>query len=160
MAYTRMVPFDDAELATQVRFLDYLRDSVVAKVEGLDEDVARRRLVDSETTLLGLLQHLTMAECYWFELVWSGSEVELPTGSMIVAGDRSIADVVTAYRRQTDRSNEAVEGADPGATGRSGTHRGERATLRWILTHMVEETARHAGHADILREQIDGATGR
>lgn len=160
MAYRRMVPFADDELGTQIRFLDYLRQSVAGKVEGLDEVEVRRRLVDSETNLLGLIQHLIMAECYWFDLVWSGSDVDLPTGSMIVADDRPTADVVADYRERTARSNQTIAGADPDASARGETHRGESVTLRWILTHMVEETARHAGHADILREQVDGATGR
>ena len=160
MADIRIAPFADDEVASQVRFLDYLRASVVRKVDGPDEEALRRRFVASETTLLGLVQHLTLAESFWFESVWLGAAVELPTGSMIVPDNVSTAQVISTYEARTARSNAAVAGGDPEANAAGDSGRGDSVTLRWILAHMVEETARHAGHADILRELIDGDTGR
>lgn len=159
MPDTRIAPFADDEVTSQVAFLDYLRASVVRKASGPDEEALRRRLVGSETTLIGLVQHLTMAETVWFDSVWLGSDVEIPTTSMIVPEDVTSADVIATYEARTALSNAAVLGGDPEAVA-AGTWRGNSFTLRWILAHMVEETARHAGHADILRELIDGNTGR
>ena len=141
-------------------FLGYLRGSVVRKVEDLTEDDARRQLVSSKTNLLGLVQHLTFAESYWFDHVFRGTDDPLSGRSMTVAEDRSVAEVIDDYRLQTDRSDLACQGMALDTRSAREDSTGETVTLRWILLHMIEETARHAGHADILREMIDGRTGR
>ncbi len=145
------------ESATLLAFLDYLRESVILKLQDISEDDSRRVLVPSGTTLLGLVQHLTMVEVSWFQLRFAGSDSPEPDSP--VSDELPVRYHIAAYRTAARRNNEIVAIAsaleqpcsDPTLEG---------LTLRWVLTHMVEETARHAGHADILREQIDGVTGR
>ena len=140
-------------------FLDYLRECMVAKAEGLDNESLRRSTVPSGTSLLGLVKHLTMAETYWFQHVFVGNDVRVPA-SDLEEGDTT-ASVVAGYQSACRVANEIVAACDdldrPGV--RTGT-RPVHLSLRWILVHMIEETARHAGHADIIREQIDGQVGR
>lgn len=121
-------------------FLDYLRSCVVAKVEGVPEPQVRTAMVPSGTNLLGLLNHLTFVERATFlgeDVTNWKATFQAPQG----------VDVVVRYRETVARANEMLDGRDI-------------AGVRWALTHMIEETGRHAGHADILRELIDGATGR
>jgi hypothetical protein len=143
------------ELAVLRGFLDYLRTSVAAKVEGAPEPQAREAAVASGTNLLGLLVHLTAVERSMF----LGARVTDWQATFRAAPDDSVADVVARYRDAVEHANRVLDGCtDPAATlprpGRPGP------SGRWALTHMIEETGRHAGHADILRELIDGATGR
>jgi uncharacterized damage-inducible protein DinB len=145
-------------------FLDYLRDRMIAKLDGLDEEQARRSLVPSGTSLLGLVKHLAVVELGWF--VWSflGEDFDVgPRGDdLIPDDDDTIASVVELYRSAFARSQQIaadVPDLDQRAA-RSRRPGHETQSMRWILVHMIEETARHAGHADILREQIDGTTGR
>ncbi|MCC9307398.1 DinB family protein [Kitasatospora sp. RB6PN24] len=153
---------DSDERATLLAFLDYLREAVVAKAQGLAGDLARVPGVPSGTNLLGLVKHLTEAEMYWFEWVFDGAEVEVPDFGMELGEGDTEESVVAGYRAAVARSNEVIARcADLGqvaarATGKQGVPR----SMRWILVHMIEETARHAGHADILREQADGSVGR
>ncbi len=138
-------------------FLDYLRSSIAAKVEGAPEPQARTSAVASGTTLLGLLNHLTAVESAMF----TGEKVADWQATLRPVPQESVADVVARYRAAVDRANEVLDTcADLGAPlprpGRSGS----APSVRWALTHMIEETGRHAGHADILRELIDGSTGR
>ena len=156
----RRTPFVNVdERETLLAFLDYLRESVIVKASGLADDDARRALVPSGTSLLGLVKHLTMVEVAWFEWSFAGIDVAIPSTDVTEADN--VAEAVGAYRAAIARSNEVALGA-PGLDVRC-ARRGtapEPMSLRWVLVHMVEETGRHAGHADILREQIDGATGR
>ncbi|MGC0314628.1 DinB family protein [Kitasatospora acidiphila] len=153
---------DSDEKATLLAFLDYLREGVVAKAQGLEGDLARVAGVPSGTNLLGLVKHLTEAEMYWFDWVFDGAEEEVPDFGMELAAEDTEESVVAGYRAAVVRSNAIVARcgdlgwAAARATGKSGVPR----SMRWILVHMIEETARHAGHADILREQADGAVGR
>ena len=140
-------------------FLDWLRGSIVRKLEGLSEEEARRRLVPSETTLFGLIKHLACVERWWFQYNFAGLDVEVPDDDrdFVAEPDETIEQVVDFYRRECDESRRIVAGASPDDHAERAQRR--EITLRWIMIHMIEETARHAGHADILREQIDGATG-
>ena len=152
-----MVNTDEKD--TLVLFLDYLRGCMVAKAEGLDDEPLRRSTVPSGTSLLGLLKHLTMAETFWFQHVFAGTDARVPD-SDLADGD-TMASVVVGYQAACAAANEVVAACDD--LDRLGVRTGTRAvhlSLRWILVHMIEETARHAGHADILREQIDGQVGR
>ena len=139
-------------------FLDYLRESMAAKVAGVDESSARRALVPSGTSLYWLTVHLTGAEINWFQRTFAGRDVELPqdedgTDTAVAALDR--------YRAACAESRHIVSAAaDLGAKATRPDRRGACPPLRWIIVHMIEETARHAGHADILREQLDGVVGR
>jgi hypothetical protein len=156
----RRTPFVNAgERDTLVAFLDYLRDAIVAKADGLSELDARRALVPSGTSVLGLVKHLTMVEVSWFQWSFAGLDVRIPAGEL-TADDR-VESVVTDYRTATVRNNEIVAGeTDLTTMCARKPPTTDPMSLRWVLVHMIEETGRHAGHADILREQLDGATGR
>ena len=155
------------ERETLEAFLDYYRAAVAAKLRGVSGEDARRRLVPSNTTLGGLVKHLARVEVSWFHHRLGGIPVEdLPLLARAMAdpdadfrvdpGD-SPESLIALYEEQCGRSREIAAGHELDdavphpALGRD--------SLRWILVHMIEETARHAGHADILREQIDGSTG-
>jgi uncharacterized damage-inducible protein DinB len=156
----RRTPFVNAdERDTLLAFLDYLRESIIVKVTGLDTDTVRRTLVPSGTNLLGLVKHLTTSETYWFQWSLAGHDVTIPADAL--DGADTTESVVAAYRDAIRRNNEIVA-ATPDLGLLSAHHHGKEGpmSLRWILVHMVEETGRHAGHADILREQLDGQTGR
>jgi len=140
-------------------FLDYLRESVILKAQGLPEEQARSPRVPSGTSLMGLVKHLTRVEITWFPYTFAGEDVWVPHDAL--GPDDRVDHLVADYRAAVARSNEIVAACDDLDTPAARTVVApEPPTLRWILVHMVEETARHAGHADILREQIDGSTGR
>ncbi|MFI7120549.1 DinB family protein [Amycolatopsis sp. NPDC049868] len=132
-------------------FLDYLRAAVLAKAEGVPEDRARTPGVPSGTNLLGLVGHLTQVERHWL----LGRRVTDWQATFHPGPDDTTASILAAYRETIAEANAEIASWDDLAA--AGPRRGSR---RWTLTHLIEETARHAGHADILRELIDGATGR
>lgn len=138
-------------------FLDYLRTSIAAKVDGAPEPQVRTAGVPSGTNLLGLLNHLTFVERSTF----LGDDVTDWQATFQAAPADSVADVVARYRKTVERANEVLDGCtDLGAPIPRSRPESPAPSIRWALTHMIEETGRHAGHADILRELIDGATGR
>lgn len=143
------------ERTTLQALLQYQRVSLVRKVTGVDETSARRPLVGSGTTLLWLMKHMTRAETTWVLSRFAGENVDVPEDT--VYDDDTLVDAVDAYR-ETWVPVDAVVGAsrlDDRCRGADAA-----VNLRWVLMHLLEETARHAGHADILRELIDGYTGR
>lgn len=152
------------ELETLARYLDGYRNVILWKLEGLDDDQVRRRLVPSATSLLGIVKHLAHVERYWFQRVIAGRDVDIPwidsaddDPDWQIPPDESTADVIAFYEAEVEESRRVQAGLDdPDALVREET---EQVSVRRILIHMVEETARHAGHADILRELIDGTTG-
>lgn len=156
------VPFNDGgELDTDLAFLSFARSCVLKKVAGLTEEQLRRRLVVSETTLLGLVQHLTDAERYWFGYTFAGDARYADLDfTMTVPADRSSDEVIADYRAAIADSDAHLRAAAGPDTLTAQPVSEEPRTLRWVLAHMTSETVRHAGHADILRELIDGATGR
>ena len=140
-----------------VGFLDYLRESIAAKVEGAPEPEVRTPGVPSGTQLLGLLQHVTYVERFTF----LGERVTSWPATFRVAPERSVEEVVTSYREAVAEANLVIASCDDlSEATRRPTTRGRAPSLRWALAHMIEETGRHAGHADILRELVDGSTGR
>lgn len=164
MAETQREPVpraDTGELEVARAFLAFQRHCVLKKAEGLSEEQLRRPMVTSGTSLLGLIQHLTEAERLWFDHHLGGNDwSEEDELDMAVPAELSAEQVVRAYRAAIEDSDRAIEAAgDPEALMAIPID-GTRKSLRWILAHMTTETARHAGHADILREQIDGVTGR
>lgn len=147
------------EKETLVDFLDYLRSAVVRKVEGLPEPLARQSPVGSGTSLLGLVKHLTRVEIAWFPWGFAGRRVWVPDDAL-GEGD-SVDGVVGDYRDAVSTSNAVIDGcSDLSTRCQRSVAAPEPMTMRWLLVHLIEETGRHAGHADILREQLDGAVGR
>ncbi|MEU5762962.1 DinB family protein [Nocardia sp. NPDC047648] len=136
-------------------FLDYLRASIAVKVEDAPEPQVRMAAVPSGTNLLGLLRHLTFVERSMF----LGYRVTNWQATFQAAPTDTVATVVERYRETVERANEILDGCTDlsAPVPRPGR---PAPSLRWALTHMIEETGRHAGHADILRELIDGSTGR
>ncbi|MEV4559382.1 DinB family protein [Kitasatospora sp. NPDC049285] len=159
---TRPPVLDEGERETLLSFLRYLREAVIGKALGLAGEQARTPGVPSGTSLLGLVRHLAVAETYWFEEIYAGLDVGALDFSMDLAAGDTEESVVAAYREAARRSDAIIAAAAsvtaPAARATGPTT--QPRSLRWILVHMIEETARHAGHADILRERIDGATGR
>ncbi len=145
-------------------FLDFHRQVLVSKVDGISENEARHRRVPSKTTLTGLIKHMIGVERGWFQEVLAGRKPE-DIGPNVGGGDESwdlaenetVSSLIKEYEQTCEQSrqtaarfalDDALPEPDMG-----------QVSLRWIYVHMIEETARHVGHADILREQTDGAAG-
>jgi uncharacterized damage-inducible protein DinB len=149
------------ERTTLLAFLAYLRQSIVRKVEDLSEEDARRAIAPSGWTLAGLLKHLTASERYWFRHVWAGEPgISFDRRSWDVADGVTVDQLIDDYREAWKESDRLIEGATTFDVACAEEHRTHRMSLRWVVVHMIEETARHAGHADVTRELLDGSTGR
>ena len=148
------------ECETFLVCLDYLRESVITKLDGLDEDEVRSSPVDSGTSLMWIIKHLTRAEWNWVIFRFLGETPSVAEDQDTVVATDTVASVVAAYRELARRVEEIVRQA-PGLDAPCRNIGDDSPiNLRWVLMHLVEEIARHAGHADILRELIDGTTGR
>jgi hypothetical protein len=148
----------DAELEELRRALDSMRAGVLKKLAGLSDVDARRSTVPSGTNVAGLLQHLTFVESLWFEEIVAGGSANRGKRSMQVDPSVSLRQLRAEYRAACETSNDIVRSiGDPDAPV---TRNGKTHNLRWAMIGVLSETARHAGHADIIREQIDGRTGR
>jgi hypothetical protein len=155
------------------RYLQEARDAMVWKLDGLSEYDVRRPLTPTGTNLLGLVKHLAMIEIGYFGDTFGRpladpppwSDLELlerdPTADLWARPDESREYITDWYRRAWAHADGTFDTADLGATGQVPWWPGERATvtLHRIMVHVVAETHRHAGHADIVRELIDGAAG-
>jgi uncharacterized damage-inducible protein DinB len=144
--------------------LDFQREVLVRKVSALGEEDARRRLVPSMTTLAGLLKHLIGVERGWFERGLAqrpdgeiGANVGGGDDSWVLAEEETVEALIAEYERTCEQSRRTAARFDLDDT--CPNPRLGQVSLRWIYIHMIEETARHVGQADILREQTDGATG-
>src|SRR5438128_197646 len=157
------------ERATLEAFLDYYRGVIVRKVSGLSFEDATRSTVPSGTNLLSMVRHLGWVETGWFREIFAGEDVGDPgppeapdteDADFRVMPGETVESIVAFYREEIERAR-AIVAAAPSLDelSKRSTRRRGQVSLRWILVHMIEETARHAGHADIIREQIDGATG-
>ncbi|MEU6069713.1 DinB family protein [Streptomyces sp. NPDC047082] len=148
-------------------FLDYVRATARAKCEELSDEDARKALLPGSPlmTLSGLINHLRWVEYYWFQVVFLGEEDkgpwtdEDPDREMRTAVDFPLSQLLDEYAEQSTRYNELVAAHDLDTKARTKRPDGSAFDLRWILLHLVEETARHNGHLDILREMADGRTG-
>jgi uncharacterized damage-inducible protein DinB len=145
------------ERAVLCALLQYLRESVVRKIEGLDDEAATRAMVVSGTSLMWLVKHLAYAETIWFVQRFAGETVELPDPT--VHDHDTVSAALDLYRATWSQVDAIIAAAslDDLCVDAPGF---PPLDLRWVLAHMLEETARHAGHADIIRELIDGQTGR
>ena len=151
------LPGMTSEMRQLISVLDGLRAGVLKKVAGLSEVDARRTTVESGTNLAGLLQHLTFVESLWFEEIVAGGKAS-GLRSMQVDPSVSLRTLRAGYKAACETSNRIVEAiGDPDAPV---TRNRKTYNLRWALLSVIGETSRHAGHADIIREQIDGHTGR
>jgi uncharacterized damage-inducible protein DinB len=157
------VPFTGAEKESLKVSLDRHRDAVLWKLEGLGDDDLRRPMVPSGTSLLGLVKHLAAVEYGWFCDTF-GREAEPlpfddddPDADLRVRPEETTGDILAFYGRARAAADQAIAELDVEDTGTAWF--GEAVTMRWVLIHMIEETARHAGHVDILRELIDGMAG-
>ncbi|MGZ4714989.1 MAG: DinB family protein [Acidimicrobiia bacterium] len=167
---------DLGERAMLDAWLEYHRETLAVKCAGLrDDELARRSVPPSTMSMLGLVRHMADVERNWFRRVMAGEDAppiywsdEDPDGDFDGVDDADVAGDFATWRAECEHARlvaaeleldddgfeEDPEGADH-VDGR----RGWRISLRWVLTHMIEEYARHNGHADLLRQTIDGAVG-
>jgi hypothetical protein len=145
------------ERRTLHALLQYQRDSLVRKLDGVDEEAARRSPVASGTSLLWLIKHVARAETVWVVHRFAGGDMG-DVDDTVVPSD-TVARAVADYRATSARVDAIID-ATPTLDAPCAMIEDPPVDLRWVLTHLLEETARHAGHADILRELLDGSTGR
>jgi len=158
------VPAEDQVL---LDFLAAQRETALAIVEGLDEEAWHRSVVPSGWTPAGLVEHLSGVELHWFQEVVADADISQPGDEDMApydpmaafVTDWSSADIIAEYRELCARSD-AVLAVTPLSARPRGTHGdpevAEPPTVRWVVLHVIEEIARHAGHLDIARELLDG----
>ncbi len=151
-----------------VGFLDYYRDAVLRKLDGLPEEELRRGRLPSGWTPLALLKHLAFVERRWFRWGFAGEEVDSPWGDSgpddkwRVGADETAADVTALFRDECARSRRIVAAARLEEVARVGGRFNppdQPPALIWILFHVLQEYARHVGHLDVVRELVDGTVG-
>jgi hypothetical protein len=158
-------PFTGDERTMLPVWMDYQRSTLLWKCELLDgEALARRTVPPSPLSLLGIVRHMTLVEWSWFEEVFAGRPTPAPIST---EHDRDAdwndldparaMDDLASFQRQCEVSREIVARAS--SYDELAANSRDTLCLRWIMVHMIEEYARHNGHADLLREQIDGAVG-
>lgn len=157
------VPFTGDEKTSLQVALDRHRDVVMWKIRGLDDEQLRRPMTPSGTSLLGLVKHLAAVEYGWFCSTF-GRDTEPPPfdeddpdADLRVTPTETTPGIVDFYGRARRAADRVIDEVDVDDLGTAWF--GDQVSMRWVLIHMIEETARHAGHMDIIRELIDGATG-
>jgi hypothetical protein len=158
-----------SERAALGQFLDYQRETVLLKTEGLTREQLGRELPTSGLTLAGILYHLALNEENWFEVRfrglpdrpdWQGIDWEAdPDYEFRTAPDKDPGWLRSRYRDACDRARRVYAEAGGLDDLSASPLDGKPFTLRWVTLHLIEETARHAGHADLLREAVDGTVG-
>ncbi|CAN5643454.1 DinB family protein [soil metagenome] len=157
------MPFTGGEKESLHVSLDRHRDVVLWKLDGLDDEQLRRPMTPSGTSLLGLVKHLASVEYGWFCETFgreSGSiafDEDDPEADMRAEPHETTADILEYYGGARAAADRVIGELDLDDVGTAWFD--EAVSMRWVLIHMIEETARHAGHMDIVRELIDGATG-
>ncbi|MBV2153094.1 DinB family protein [Kitasatospora sp. SUK 42] len=160
-------PMAADETAMLTAWLEFHRSTLALKCEGLTDDQLRLRSVPPSTlSLLGLVRHMAEVERHWFQGILLGAEIATghywtPENDDADFDDVDTADVAAdfaVWRAEVEGARRAAAGLPLDTVGKR-LRRGEEVTLRWILVHMIEEYARHNGHADLLRELVDGSTG-
>ncbi|WP_370948288.1 DinB family protein [Amycolatopsis sp. cg5] len=152
------------ERAQLTGFLDFLRATVVWKASGLTDEQARQALLPSKVfTIAGIVNHLFLVEEYWFGVILNGEKDRWkekldvdPDAEFREALDKPLARIIEDYEKECRRCSEIVAKLD---FDQEVPYRDKRVNVRWVVTHMIEETGRHAGHLDLLRELTDGLTG-
>ena len=153
------------ERTTLTGFLDFQRATLERKCAGLSDDQLRERAVPpSQLSLLGIVRHMAEVERNWFRTVLEGAEMETIFWPPLdwqrtfrELDQASTAESFAIWRAECAHSRALVTAAP--SLEVTGWRRGEQIGLRWVLTHMIEEYARHNGHADLIRQAIDGAVG-
>ena len=170
MTERREPPDHAPERETLVAFLDYYRATLMLKAEGVTDEQARTPTAPpSDLNLMGLVRHMAAVEHHWFDRVWTASgqswlfpsaddaDLDMHPGPL-----DTVADAIALLHREVAAADEVIAAADLDDRARRVEQRDGvpfQPSLRWILVHLIEEYARHCGHADILRQAIDGATG-
>ena len=170
-----MPPQESGEAATLLGFLDYQRATLEWKCRGLGDEQLRVALLPALMTLGGMLKHLACVEDYWFTEVVAGEPAPEPWASAVTDADpdwdwRSAGadagdDLRALWAERVERSRAVVaarlgQGESAALSEAHPAWGGQgRVSLRWVLVHMIEEYSRHNGHADLIRESIDGQTG-
>jgi uncharacterized damage-inducible protein DinB len=163
-------PATTSEQDALAQYLDYQRETILLKTQGLTKEQLGQRIPTSSLTLAGILYHLALVEESWFEERFSGLEARDdwrnvdweadPDWEFRTATEREPDWLRARYRDAINRSRQVVALADSlDDLSLAWKFRGQPYTLRWMILHLIEETARHAGHADLLREAIDGTVG-
>jgi uncharacterized damage-inducible protein DinB len=164
------IPKQASERDTLVAFLDYYRELLIDKASGLSDEQLHTRLPPSTLTLGALINHAALVEDDWFTLDFAGQPLPEPWASAPFEDDRDwefntahevpTEELFARYRSAIARSRDVLGVVDDlGELSQRTGRDGEQWSMRWILVHMIEETARHCGHADFIRESIDGAVG-
>ncbi len=162
-----MPPLNADERITLEGWLDFHRATLAIKCEGLDDEQAATVAVPpSGFTLTGLVQHLAEVERNWFQRVFAGASAppiydpqadpNSSDGGFDLAADATLGGALDTWRAEVESARQVCAAHSLTDTG---TLMGQEVNLRWIYAHMLEEYARHNGHADLLRERIDGKTG-
>ena len=145
-------------------FLDHYRQTLLDVCDGLSEDQLRRAMVPSGTSLLGIVKHLAYVERGWFQENVGNErfeypfDVDDPEADFRIEAGETAEDIFDLYRQACARSRQALEAASLDDMVEN-PDRSADYNVRWVVVHMIEETARHVGHADIIREQLDGRSG-
>ncbi|UNO43645.1 DinB family protein [Streptomyces sp. MST-110588] len=148
------------------RWLDFHRATLEEKCAGLDDERLRTAAVEpSELTLLGLLRHMAEVERHWFRRVLTGEDTQWiycdeddEDRDWHPTDQDTYEEALATWRAEVEDARRRARGRAPDDVAQ-GRYRGNACNLRWIYVHMIEEYARHNGHADFLRERIDGSTG-
>jgi uncharacterized damage-inducible protein DinB len=158
-------PVAGSEKEVLAGFLDHYRQVMLDVCEGLSEEQLRRPMVPSGTSLLGLIKHLAYTERGWFQENVANEPYDYPfpldatdDPDFRIEPDETAEDIFELYRQACGESRRVLESAALDDPIRN-PERSADYNVRWVLVHMLEETARHAGHADIIREQLDGGAG-
>jgi uncharacterized damage-inducible protein DinB len=144
---------DERELL--LGWLDHLRTSILRKLEGLSEEQARWTPAGALLPLIGIVNHLTHVEWRWLDGKMLGAETSRSETEFRPGPELTAADAAARYRARAEATERTVRTLPVSEPCRDGSGR----DLRWVLLHLIEETARHAGHADATRELLDGTTG-
>ncbi|MCH6162132.1 DinB family protein [Streptomyces marispadix] len=167
----RRLPHPQADERTMLEsWLDFHRATLTLKCADLDDDKLRERSVEpSAMTLLGLVQHMAEVERNWFQRIFAGQDLppiyeEGDRDGFAVTPERGMDEAMATWQREVDRGRELTASASLDDSGQvperyASVMGAGTVSLRWILVHMIEEYARHNGHADLLRERIDGKSG-
>jgi uncharacterized damage-inducible protein DinB len=161
-----MPPLNTDERTTLESWLDFHRATLAMKCEGLDDEQSAASVPPSTLTLTGLVQHMAEVERNWFRRVLAGEQAppiydpradpDGPDGGFELAEGATLRDALDTWQAEIACARKHCAGRGLADTGR---FVGQDVSLRWIYVHMIEEYARHNGHADLLREHIDGTTG-